>query len=227
MPPVPPRERRRATAIREILDAAQAQIGVDGPAGLSLRSIARSLGMTVQALYHYFPGRDELVTALIIEAYHDLADAVSAAEQDFVSAAMAYRAWAMANIARFQLIYGTPLPRYQAPLGGASTEGAQRIAAVFVRALFGAFSQEQLARTEVSPLSPALRSRIAALPPGSLGDLPPAAAALFVGVWGHVHGLVVLEVFGHTDFIGPEQAEIFRITMRDLLADAHRRIPAD
>lgn len=225
MSSLPVRERRRATAIREILDAAQAQIAVDGPAGLSLRSVARSLGMTVQALYHYFPGRDELITTLITEAYHDLADAVSAEAPDFVSAAVAYRAWAMANTARFQLIYGTPLPRYQAPLDGDTTEGARRIAAVFANAVFGQFSQEQLARTKVSPLSPALRARFARLPPESLGNLPPAAMTLFVGIWGHVHGLVVLEVFGHTDFIGPEQAEIFRITMQDLLADAQLRIP--
>ena len=226
MPSIPVRERRRATAIREILDAAQAQIAADGPAGLSLRSVARSLGMTVQALYHYFPGRDELVTALITEAYRDLADAVAAAASDFVRAATAYRTWAMANTARFQLIYGIPLPRYQAPLDGDSTEGARRIAAVFADVVFGGFSQEQLARTEVAPLSPALRSRFAALPAESLGGLPPAAATLFVGIWGHVHGLVVLEVFGHTDFLGAEQAEIFCNTMVDLLADAHRRVPA-
>src|ERR1700743_3659833 len=115
MPPVPLRERRRAAAIREILDAAQAQIAVDGPAGLSMRSIARRLGMTVQALYHYFPGRDALITRLIADAYGDLEDAVGAAEPDFVPAAAAYRNWALANRARFQLIYGTPLPRYQAP----------------------------------------------------------------------------------------------------------------
>lgn len=44
-------------------------------------------------------------------------------------------------------------------------------------------------------------------------------------MWGHVHGLVVLEVFGHTDFLGAGQAGIFGNTMLDLLAGAHRRIP--
>jgi AcrR family transcriptional regulator len=223
----PLRQRRRATAIREILDAAEEQIAVDGPAGLSLRSIARRLGMTVQALYHYFPGRDALITELIRLAYQDLADEVGAGEPDFVTAAVAYRNWALANRARFQLIYGTPLPRYRAPLDGGTTDGARRFAAVFIRALFGEFSDEQLARTEVSPLSPAVRARFSDLAPESLGGLPPNALALFISMWGHVHGLVVLEVFGHTDFIGADaQDEVFRNTMIDLLADAHRRIPA-
>ncbi|MFC7387997.1 TetR/AcrR family transcriptional regulator [Sphaerisporangium rhizosphaerae] len=233
--PVPLRLRRRAAATREILDAAQEQIALHGPSGLSLRSVARSLGMTVQALYHYFPSRDELTTALITEAYHHLADAVQAALDTappdgdlptFITAAEAFRGWGLDNPARFQLIYGTPLLDYQAPSDGRTTAGARRIAAVFLRELFGAFTDEQLARTEVPPLSLALRARFEQLPPEAVGGLPPQAAALFISVWGHLHGLVVLEVFGHTAFIGPLQAEVFRGAMHNLLSDAHRRIPA-
>ncbi|MEU4833085.1 hypothetical protein [Streptosporangium sp. NPDC023615] len=56
--------------------------------------------------------------------------------------------------------------------------------------------------------------------------VPPQAAALFVSAWGHLHGLVVLEVFGHTAFVGPLQVETFRGAMYTLLADVHRRVPA-
>lgn len=205
-------------AIREILDAAQEQIARDGPAGLALRSVARSLGMTVQALYHYFPSRDELITALITEAYTDLADAVPKGS-GFVVAAERFRQWAVDNPARFQLIYGTPLRDYQAPVGGRTTDAAVRLADVFIEELFGGFSDEQLARTDWPPMSPEW-------PPASIGGLPPPAAALFISAWGHLHGLVVLEVFGHTGFIGPLQAEVFRSAMHNLRADAHRRIPA-
>ncbi|MER6824478.1 TetR/AcrR family transcriptional regulator [Streptosporangium sp. NPDC000563] len=234
--PVPLRRRRRATATREILDAAQEQIALHGPFGLSLRSIARGLGMTVQALYHYFPSRDELVTALITEAYHELADAVRSAVDSapphgdlprFVIAAEAFRRWGLDNPSRFQLLYGTPLLRYEAPADGRTTAGARRIGTVFYRELFGAFTHEQLSRTEVPPLSPALRARLEQMPPEMFGGLPPQAAVLFVSVWGHLHGLVVLEVFGHTSFIGPLQAEIFRGAMHNLFSDTQRRIPAD
>ena len=233
--PVPLRQRRRATAIREILDAAQEQIALHGPSGLALRSVARSLGMTVQALYHYFPSRDELITALIIEAYRDLADAVRTAldtaspdadPPTFITAAEGFRRWAVDNPARFQLIYGTPLLHYEAPADGPTTAAASRIAAVFIHELFGEFTDEQLARTEVPPLSHPLRTRFEQLPPEAIGVLPPPAAALFISIWGHLHGLVVLEVFGHTAFIGPLQAEVFRASMHNLLSDAHRRIPA-
>jgi AcrR family transcriptional regulator len=96
------------------------------PSGpLSLRAVARSLGMTVQALYHYFPSRAELLTALITQAYTELADAIEAAIDQagtgeastdrFVAAAEGFRTWAIENQGLFELLYGTPLRQYQAP----------------------------------------------------------------------------------------------------------------
>ncbi|GAB2575188.1 TetR family transcriptional regulator [Paractinoplanes abujensis] len=225
----PLRQRRRTAATREILDAAREQIGVSGPAGLSLRSVARSLEMTVQALYHYFPSRDELITTLITEAYLDLAETVEdavAAAPGFIPAATAFRAWAIGNAPMFQLIYGTPLPHYEAPDNGRTTDASRRLASVFVRELFGPYAPEQLARADVPPLSAALRDRLDDLPPPGIGTLPAPAVALFVSVWGHLHGLVTLEAFGHTAFIGPLQAELFQGAMQSLLADVRRRIPA-
>ena len=227
----PLRQRRRAAATREILDAARVQITEQGPTGLALRSIARSLGMTVQALYHYFPSREELITTLITEAYHDLAEAVESAPGDpalprFVVAAEAFRAWALDHTALFQLIYGTPLLHYQAPDDGRTTDAARRLAEVFIRELYGTYSADQLARIDFPPLSPALSARFDEMPAVAIGALPPPTAAHFVSVWGQLHGLVVLEAFGHTAFIGSPQAEIFRSTMHNLLADTARRIPA-
>ncbi|GAA3546697.1 TetR/AcrR family transcriptional regulator [Amycolatopsis ultiminotia] len=231
---LPLRERRRAAATREILDAAREHIAEHGPAGLSLRAVARSLGMTVQALYHYFPSRDELVTALITEGYHDLADAVQASLDDaadpgrlprFVVAAEGFRAWAIENLARFQLLYGTPLPHYRAPADGRTTDGARRFGAVFIRELFDGCTDDQLSRADFPKLTRELHARFEALPQESMGGLPPSAVAMFISAWGHLHGLVVLEAFGHTSFVGPAQAEIFRNAMRNLLADVHRRIP--
>jgi AcrR family transcriptional regulator len=232
---MPLRRRRRATATREIMDAAGAQIAEHGPAGLSLRSVARSLGMTVQALYHYFPSRDALITALITEAYGDLVDAVEAAVEapadpelpGFVVAAEGFRAWAIGNAAQFQLIYGTPLAHYRAPAEGDTTAGARRLAAVFVRELFHGFTEDQLARADVPPPSPEARAHLDGLPQVAMSALPYPAVALFVGMWGHVHGLVVLETFGHTEFLGPLRAELFRGSLHRLLDDVHRRIPAD
>ncbi|MFC9603445.1 TetR/AcrR family transcriptional regulator [Streptomyces niveus] len=234
------RERRRAAATQEILDAAESQLAEDGPAALSLRGVARSLGMTVQALYHYFPSRDSLVTSLVAKAYDNLADAVQAAvdtagggtpadEADLprlVVATEGYRRWAIAHPEHFQLLYGTPLRYYAAPVDGPTTRAVRRMAAVFEREMFGGYTTQQLAAAEMPALSTELRTYLESLPPGGgPGSLPAPATALFLSAWGHMHGLVVLEVFGHTAYLGDHQAEIFRVTMRNMTADIDRRIP--
>ncbi|MFF1920486.1 TetR/AcrR family transcriptional regulator [Streptomyces sp. NPDC058221] len=232
--PLSLRQRRRAAATQEILDAAGRHITAHGPAALSLRAVARDLGMTVQALYHYFPSRDVLVTALITQAYGDLADAVQAAVDTapddadlprLVAAAEGYRRWAIERPEHFQLLYGTPLRDYAAPTDGPTTRAMRRMSAIFEREVFGGFTEEQLAAADAPALSPSLRTHLEQLPHYGLGHLPPPATALLMSAWGHLNGLVVLEVFGHTAFLGDHQAEIFRMAMRNLLDDIHRRIP--
>ncbi|MBO3676278.1 TetR/AcrR family transcriptional regulator [Streptomyces sp. NEAU-YJ-81] len=229
------RQRRRAAATREILDAAERHITEHGPAALSLRAIARSLGMTVQALYHYFPSREALVTELITKTYDDLADAVQAAidtAADYpglprlVVATEGYRRWAIAHPERFQLLYGTPLRDYAAPVEGPTTQATRRMSAIFERELFGGFTTAQLAAADTPALSSSLRALLEQVRGEDPDALPPPADALLLSAWGHMHGLVVLEVFGHTSFIGDHQAEIFRMAMLRLLEDIHSRIPA-
>ncbi|MFJ9246651.1 TetR/AcrR family transcriptional regulator [Streptomyces sp. NPDC101776] len=226
------RQRRRAAATHEIVEAAERHLTEHGPAALSLRAVARGLGMTVQALYHYFPSRDALVTALVTKAYDDLADAVQAAVDTpddpdlprLVVAAEGYRRWGIANPERFQLLYGTPLRDYAAPTDGPTTQATRRMSAIFEREMFEGFTAEQLAATDTSTLSPELRSYFEQLPHYGQGHLPAPATALLMSAWGHLHGLVALEVFGHTVFLGEHQGELFRMAMRNLLADIHRRI---
>lgn len=234
------RERRRAAAVREIVDAAEQHITRHGPAALSLRAVARGLGMTVQALYHYFPSRDDLVTTLIAKNYDDLADAVQTAVEDtagegtagdgplpgLVVAAEGYRRWAITHPQRFQLLYGTPLRDYAAPLEGPTTRAMRRMSAVFERELFAGFTRAQLSAVTAPALSPRFRAHLEQSPSAGPDALPPPAAALMLSSWGHMHGLVVLEAFGHTAFLGENQEELFRTAMLGMLAEVHSRIPA-
>jgi AcrR family transcriptional regulator len=118
------RERARAELTREIKQEARRQLAASGAQGLSLRSVSRELGMVSSALYRYFGSRDELLTALIIDAYDALGAAAEAASSALPAADIrgrwraccaAIRDWALANPHEYALIYGSPVPGYQAP----------------------------------------------------------------------------------------------------------------
>lgn len=233
--PLSLRQRRWAAAVGEILAAAERHISENGAAALSLRAVARSLGMSVQALYHYFPSRDDLVSALVTKAYEELVEAVQRAvdtapegcdRPGAVVAAEGYRQWAVDHPERFQLIYGAPLRYYAAPAEGSSTLVVRRMSGIFRNELFKGFTMAQLAAADTPALSPELRRHLEKdLSPDALGGLPAPAASLLLSAWGKMHGLVVLEVFGHTAFIGAHQAEVFHTSMRVMVQDVRRRIP--
>lgn len=118
------RERVRHELTREILAAARQQLATVGPVALSLRAVARDVGMASSAVYRYFPSRDELLTALIVEAYDDLGATVERAEAAVPRAEHArrwqtvcrgVRGWGLARRHDFALVYGTPVPGYAAP----------------------------------------------------------------------------------------------------------------
>src|SRR5258705_7235065 len=146
------RERVRAELTREIADVARGQLATDGAGGLSLRAVARDMGMVSSAIYRYFPSRDDLLTALIIDGYNAIGEAVEAAEaacrrDDYPgrwrAAAGGAREWALAHPHEYALIYGSPVPGYQAP---ADTIGpASRSAVVFGRLVSDAHAAGALA----------------------------------------------------------------------------------
>jgi AcrR family transcriptional regulator len=118
------RQRARAELTREIKEAARRQLAQDGAAQLSLRAVARELGLVSSALYRYFPSRDDLLTALIIDAYDSLGEAAEAAaaangtagpRRGWQRVCHAVRDWARARPHEYALIYGSPVPGYQAP----------------------------------------------------------------------------------------------------------------
>ena len=233
----PLRGRRRAAAAREILETAREHVAEQGPTGLALRAVARDLGMTVQALYHYFPSRNDLITALITQAYTELADAGEAgvaavdesdldSDRRFLAAAEGLRGWAIGNPGLIQLLYGTPLRHYHAPPDGGTTDAARRLGPLFIGELFRGLTPEQLRAVDFHPLCPALRTCLAKQTPKTQKTHPPPAAALFVSVWAHIHGLIALEAFGHITFVEP-LPDLFRTAVQNLLADARRRmVPA-
>jgi AcrR family transcriptional regulator len=115
------RERVRAELIREITEIARRQLATEGAAGLSLRAVAREMGMVSSAIYRYFPSRDDLLTALIIDGYNAVGTAVEKADaawpaEDYagrwLAACRAVREWALAHPHEYALVYGSPVPAY-------------------------------------------------------------------------------------------------------------------
>ena len=139
------RERARTEITQEILDAARGYLATDGAPALSLRAIARDLGMASSALYRYFDSRDALLTRLIIDAYDSLGAAAEASESvvdradltgRFTAICQAVRAWALAHPNEYALIYGSPVPGYVAPTD--TVAPASRVTTLLMRILIDA-----------------------------------------------------------------------------------------
>jgi AcrR family transcriptional regulator len=200
------RERVRQATVEEIKAVARAQMAAEGTAGVTLRAIAREMGMTAPALYRYFGSRDELVTALVTDAYDALADAMEAAvdaagpggHAGRVRAAFgAFRAWGLEHPTEFALIFGSPIPGYVAP--ETTRPAGVRYTDLLVRLLADAVADGALdpARIGLQP-SPALARQVEELQRRRGGPgLPAPVLAFGLGAWARVHGLVTLEVFGH------------------------------
>ena len=202
------RERQHAATLAEIKDVAWRQIAASGAPALSLRAIAREMGLTAPALYRYFPARDDLVTALIVDAYHSLADALEDARQAHApqahyarlqAAGNAYRGWALAHPQRYALIFGTPIPGYVAP-AEVTLPGAARALGILIEILGAAHAAGRLhPQGEFAALPAELAERYRAFGAGRGLDLPPEVLHMAVTSWLRLHGLVSLELDGHFD----------------------------
>jgi len=186
------------TAITEV---ARKQIAEHGAASLSLRAIARELGITAPAIYNYYPSRDNLVTSLIVNAYHSFATALAKARdaehgdhtECIMVTARAYRNWALAHPEEYSLIFGTPIPGYHAPMEITGPAAAESMI-VFLQILYAAYQDGELIINNPPPaLNTILQPWLEKL--GFTG--PPSIVHFALANWAHLHGLVSLELFGH------------------------------
>ncbi|HEY3464769.1 MAG TPA: TetR/AcrR family transcriptional regulator [Amycolatopsis sp.] len=190
-----PRERYRAQVRAEVKQRAWEQIATAGVSALSLNAIAKQLGMSGPALYRYFANRDELITALIRDAYRSLADTVKAARDagaDIAGLARAIRDWAHADPQRYFLIYGTPVPGYRAP------DDTTAISFEVMSVLLDAF-----AARSPEPASTPFEEHLAGHRAWA-GEhpAPPAVLRRALTFWTRLHGVLSLELAGQ--FAGME-----------------------
>ncbi|WP_242614159.1 TetR/AcrR family transcriptional regulator [Actinomadura roseirufa] len=233
------RERVRAQTIREIKVLALKQMAAEGPAAISLRKIARDMGMTSGALYSYYDTRDDLLTALIADVYGSLADVLAAARDSvpasdpagrMMAYARAYRQWAITHPDEFRLLYGDPAPGYQVPEGGPAAEAEHRACGVLAGLVvdFGAGTRPAAAppdgasRTGDTHQWDDFYPRFAEGLRRSFPGLSAETAGLALRVWGRMHGLVSLEVYGHLRTQTHDPAKLYNIEMADLVGSLER-----
>jgi AcrR family transcriptional regulator len=200
------RERVRAELTAEITDAARRQLAEVGAAALSLRAVARDVGMVSSAVYRYFPSRDDLLTGLIIDGYDDLGAAAEAADdpaaapaQRWLAVCRAVRAWALAHPHEYALLYGSPVPGYSAPVD--TVAAASRVGIVLGRILGDAARDDALPPAAGAPRDEALVSDDAvAVLGGEHPSIDDAVRVRALLAWSSLYGTISFELFGH--FVG-------------------------
>ena len=216
------RENNRASTIEEIKRAALGQISSGGAGSLTLRGIARVIGMSPAGLYRYYDGLVAIITELITDAYSDLADAVSTAVTTDRSATarlrdgmLAYRRWSVDHPNRFLLIFGTPIPGYSAPEGGPTVEASRRIGEAFMGVLIEGWKRGEFSVPERDRAAQAGEIELA-----SLADpaLPPTSIGAFLGTWAHFHGMVTLEILNQLHWTYEDPAAFYEAEVDALIA---------
>jgi len=214
------RARARDELTREIKEEARRQVASHGAAGLSLRSVARELGMVPSGLYRYYASRDDLLTALIVDAY----DAIGAAGEAGDAARArgdlfgrwraifdAVRRWATAHPHEYALVYGTPVPGYRAP--EVTVAHASRITLALASVLQDGAASGLLSPPDLeATLSPTVRDEAARLLREIAPAIEPEAVFRGISAWTLLFGTVSFELFGHLDGVVVDRAAFFEAT---------------
>ncbi|GLF97090.1 TetR/AcrR family transcriptional regulator [Streptomyces yaizuensis] len=213
------RARARVEVTAAIKDEARRQLAAEGAAKLSLRAVARELGMVSSALYRYFPSRDDLLTALIVDAYDKIGAAAEAALAEppppgtvgldipllrWVRVGRAVRAWALAHPHEYELIYGSPVPGYTAPQD--TVAPAARVGSALIAVARDAHRARALS---VPALDEQLRPEAHRLTAQLAPDLPPGVVVALVAAWSQLFGLISFELFGQFNRVVEDRDAFF------------------
>ena len=219
-----PRQARREEVAAHVLAIGRRHLAEQGAAALSLRAVARDLGMVSSAVYRYVANRDDLLTLLVVDAYTELGDAVDATttsgrgglEPRFLAVARAVRTWALAEPARYALLYGSPVPGYEAPAAQTTGPGTRVVRVILGLVEAGAAAGEIARGAGPVPLPRVVAADLRRLRTELGSHLDEAVLARSVLAWSALVGAVSLEVFGQ---YGPDT-----FTSSDVLFDHQMRL---
>jgi AcrR family transcriptional regulator len=219
------RAEARVDQIETIKDVSRRLLAEKGVTGLSLREVAREMGLVSSALYRYFANRDELLTALILDAYNDLGDAVQRADRRSAAlssrrrwhaATRAIRRWAKAHPHEYALIYGTPVPNYVAP--ELTIAAATRVSGALAKILSDDWARRPTrkpAPSEASLRTFLMVDNVREQLPG----VPPDQWVTALTAWTLIFGFINFELFGQ--YVGTvRNADVMFERVMDKVADS-------
>ncbi len=213
------RELLRESLMQAIRDAALAELRRSGPTELSLREVARMAGISPSGLYRYVEGRDGLLELLIADGFERFGQTVGAAitaagprfHDQVIALAYTYRQWAVANPEQFALILGSPVVGFRPDPAGPTSVAVRQFGMPMLKVILDAAADGQLIDFDATHdativLDPALQS------------IPAGLLDISVRSWARIHGLVILEAFGHLAWAGRDVEDLLRAEAESIAA---------
>ncbi len=219
------REVNRETNLTDIRQRARELLVAEGPSGVTLRPIARAIGLTAPALYRYYASREDLLLDLIADLYDELSssmerarDEVDAADMTgrFVAVTRTFREWARAHPREFQLIFATPVGGPDRPGDERLEKCGQTFGGVFQGLFVELWTRQPFPVSPDHELDPRLRAQLSEWVALDGIPLPLGVLAVFLDCWVRIYGLISLEVFGQLGFALADVDPMFDALLAEL-----------
>jgi hypothetical protein len=232
------RDRVRAETTVEIKQTARKILVEQGNEAVTLRAIARDMGMTAPALYRYFGSHEDLLQNVCGDIFGELADEIEAAihvagaatdgdmTAKVAAACRAFRHWALNHRPEFGLLFGTPLPGVNVENDDFAEECARRFAGTFFALFLELWRKRPFPVPAPEKIAPDLRDQLARYRDGLGADLPLGALLAFLRCWVRLYGIVSMEVFGHLGFALDDAEPIFEITLAEMARSLNLDYPS-
>jgi len=232
------RARVRAATSQEIISTARGLLVTEGSAAISLRAIAREMGMTAPALYRYFSSHEELIHHVVADIFTELSDYVESAVADaetvlaragestaaptdateigLITACQAFRRWSVGHQAEFGMIFGTPLPGVDLYQEEPLLECGLRFGGIFLGLFVELWRIKPFDVPPDDEIQPSLVSQLERYRVQLGTELPLGVLQVFLRCWVSLYGTVALEVFGHLRFALDDATPMFELMLSDL-----------
>jgi AcrR family transcriptional regulator len=218
------RDRVRAETTAEIKQTARKILVKQGPEAVTLRAIAREMGMTAPALYRYFGSHEDLIQHVVGEFFDEIGAGIEAAidgagggiTEQMIAACREFRRWGLGHQAEFGMLFNTPMPTLEAVHDDLVAECAGKFSGVFFALFYELWNKQPFHIPHDDEIDRGLRVQLARYQDALGVDLPLGARLTFLRFWVGLYGAVSLEVFGHLRFALEDAEPMFEITLAEL-----------